>query len=129
MRGFLTCLGVRKTVGSKERLLPLKCDLAKNFNKFQSTFPDGPVYFTTDLLHNSKGKDLKRMKGKSLITVGARALAKHYHRSSEGFWGKLSGTELERNVFANSILEKFLSESVWINIHWLTPEEIMLEVK
>jgi hypothetical protein len=32
------------------------------------------------------------------LTVGARALSKHAHRSAEGFWGKTTGfTEEQRN--------------------------------
>jgi hypothetical protein len=39
-------------------------------------------------------EEMKRMKGQiSRLTVGARAFCKHAHRSSEGFWGQVKGTE------------------------------------
>jgi hypothetical protein len=38
-------------------------------------------------------EELKRMKHPSRLTVGARAFCKHAHRSSEGFWGSVKGTE------------------------------------
>jgi hypothetical protein len=44
-------------------------------------------------------EELSRLDNKNLpqLSVGARALSKHAHRSSEGFWGELRGTELVKN--------------------------------
>jgi hypothetical protein len=46
---------------------------------------------------------MSRIKNPSKLTVGARALCKHAHRSSEGFWGVVKGTEAEKNEMANKI--------------------------
>jgi hypothetical protein len=60
--------------------------------------------------------------------VGARALCKHAHRSSEGFWGVPKGTEIEKNELANSIAKIIVDECVWINIHLLPHQEFIIEV-
>jgi hypothetical protein len=39
----------------------------------------------------------RRLNPPSRLTVGARGLTKHAHRSSEGFWGENRGTELQKN--------------------------------
>jgi len=46
--------------------------------------------------------EVKRQKNPSKLTVGARALLKHAHRSSEGFWGSPKGSETDKNELANS---------------------------
>lgn len=35
-----------------------------------------------------------------MLSVGARALCKHAHRSSEGYWGEPRGTEQVKNQHA-----------------------------
>lgn len=72
--------------------------------------------------------------GKQQLTVGARALCKHCHRSSSGWWlGKegeeLKGSEGVKNERAKKVLERVLSEAVWINVHSLPPELPALEVR
>jgi hypothetical protein len=61
----------------------------------------------------------KRLKNPSKLTVGARALCKHAHRSSEGFWGVPKGTEMEKNELANNLAKLIVDECVWINAHIL----------
>lgn len=43
--------------------------------------------------------ELIRLKNVNLpmLSVGARALCKHAHRSSEGYWGEPRGTEQVKN--------------------------------
>lgn len=48
-------------------------------------------------------EELKRLKNPPRLTVGARAWCKHGHRSSEGFWGQVKGTEIEKNEAADNI--------------------------
>ena len=56
--------------------------------------------------------------GKSELTVGARALAKHSHRDeTESWWGICTGTEAAKNEHAFRILQKILDDAHWINIH------------
>jgi hypothetical protein len=107
-RGVLTCLGVRHTPGSVDKYcLPTRAALERAF---------GQSYTKEE----SKG---------SSLTVGARALAKHYHRSSEGFWGKLRGTEEIRNQQAVSIMNRLLNECVWVNLHCLPKDEAIVEIR
>jgi hypothetical protein len=61
--------------------------------------------------------------------VGARALTKHAHRSSEGFWGLAKGTEIEKNENADSVANIIVDECVWINAHILPHSEMIIEVK
>lgn len=69
------------------------------------------------------------MKNPPKMTVGARALSKHTHRSSEGFWGQIKGTETERNELADKIAKNILDECVWINVHILLHSEQIIEVR
>jgi hypothetical protein len=53
-----------------------------------------------------------------LLTVAARAAAKHAHRGAEGWFGdSATGTADERNVRALTIVSKMLREAVWWNVH------------
>ena len=65
----------------------------------------------------------------SFLTVGARALSKHAHRSSEGFWGHATGTEKQKNEFANKVAVKILRECVWINTHRMLQSETIIECR
>ena len=71
---------------------------------------------------------MKRLKNPSKLTVGARALCKHAHRSSEGFWGNVKGSEAEKNEMANNVAQLILDECVWINVHILPHSEMIIEV-
>ncbi|CAG9318974.1 unnamed protein product [Blepharisma stoltei] len=107
-RGVLTCLGVRRTQGSIDKCLPpSKSFLERAFSQ----------------LHTAEESK------KSSLTVGARALTKHCHRSSDGFWGKISGTEVMKNAVAQQVLDRFFTNCVWINIHCLPNEEPVIEVR
>ena len=46
---------------------------------------------------------MMRSKHVSKLTVGGRALLKHCHRSSDGFWGDNTGNEKEKNARAEQI--------------------------
>lgn len=41
-----------------------------------------------------------KKKKPSILSVGARALCKHAHRSSEGYWGEPKGSESLKNEHA-----------------------------
>lgn len=60
--------------------------------------------------------------------MGARALTKHAHRSSEGFWGNVKGTEQEKNELAENVAKLIVDECVWINAHILPHSEHIIEV-
>ena len=67
-------------------------------------------------------------KGKHL-TVGARALAKHAHRSSESFWGIASGSQEKQNARAVRVLGRLLGRVAWWNWHPLPNGPFVFEVR
>lgn len=78
-RGILTMLGFRKTAGSQDIAWPDIKSLKDSFNAPHTVW-------TPEELARHKNPPSK-------LTVGARALTKHCHRSSEGFWGMFRGSE------------------------------------
>jgi hypothetical protein len=107
-RGLLTLLGIRETPGSINFLPPKKDLLILKFNE----------------LHTKNTN-----KNPSNLTVGARALSKHTHRSSEAFWPESFGKEIEKNKNAEIILKKIMDECVWINIHGLPGDIPIIEIR
>jgi len=76
-------------------------------------------------------EELMRFKNNNLpqLSVGARALCKHAHRSSEGFWGDPRGTEIVKNEHAKQKANKILQSCIWINIHSLPRDEFVIECR
>ena len=72
-RGLLTMLGFRKTPGSQDIPWPSIFELKETFNRPHTVL--------------TEEQKQARKNPPSKLTVGARALTKHCHRSSEGFWG------------------------------------------
>ena len=72
-RGILTMLGHRKTAGSQDICWPPIYELKDSFNRPHTVL--------------TEEQKAARKNPPSKLTVGARALTKHCHRSSEGFWG------------------------------------------
>ncbi|KAJ6228574.1 RNA-binding asch domain protein [Anaeramoeba flamelloides] len=70
---------------------------------------------------------LRQTKRKSFktLTVGARALAKHCHRSGENWWikGTMRGKMEFQNEVALGCLDRVVKNVVWINIHSITLEK------
>jgi hypothetical protein len=70
-RGFLTCLGIRKTIGSLDDVLPPdKEDLEHMYNRLNKIQ-------TEEEINNNPNP--------SILTVGARAIQKHACRPSSTF--------------------------------------------
>ncbi|KAJ1560147.1 hypothetical protein HK405_008067, partial [Cladochytrium tenue] len=69
----------------------------------------------------------------TFLTVGARALAKHAHRSSAGFgWGGaavVTGTVAEKNAAAVKAFATIFEECVWRNMLRLPHNTIVYEVR
>ena len=104
-RDLLTFFGVRKTTGSIDDYIPL--DKILLINKFKE-------------LNNPK----------STLTQGAKALCKHSDRSiSDQFWPTQGGKEKDKNENAEKMLNLFLNECVWINIHLLPHQLIIIELR
>jgi hypothetical protein len=74
-------------------------------------------------------EEMQRAKSFSKLSVGARALAKHAHRSSDGFWGNPTGPEDGRNKHANMIAVNLLKECVWVNVHKMLQSEVIIECR
>ena len=102
---MLTLLGVRQTVGSLNNHLP----------------PD---------INILKSKFIEKNNPKSILTVGARALCKHCHRSvTDPFWPLQKGKDKEKNDNANIMLNLFLENCIWINIHGLPHQIGIIELR
>ncbi|XP_055885668.1 uncharacterized protein LOC129926352 [Biomphalaria glabrata] len=63
----------------------------------------------------------------SELTVGARALAKHFHRDKSDSW--CTESEAEKNRHALQIMQNVLDNAVWINIHWLPHDVFIIEAR
>ncbi|XP_023640718.1 uncharacterized protein LOC17887831 isoform X2 [Capsella rubella] len=63
------------------------------------------------------------------LSHGARALAKHVNRSSDGFWGVLQGTESDKNRRAMDIISHFIGHCCWMNIHIVPPLGEVFEIR
>jgi hypothetical protein len=50
------------------------------------------------------------------LTVAARALTKHVHRSPEQFWGEVRGPAAEKNAAALRLLHDILDRATWWNV-------------
>ncbi|XP_022145214.1 uncharacterized protein LOC111014716 isoform X3 [Momordica charantia] len=63
------------------------------------------------------------------LTIGAKALAKHHHRSSSKYWGTCDGNDYDKNKLAmNSILD-LIAHCCWLNIHIVPPHGIVFEIR
>jgi hypothetical protein len=103
-RVLVALLGVRTTVGCiEDRLPPTKNELLSSF----------------DIPH----------KLGTALSVGARALSKHYHRGEEGWWGTLKGNDIEKNKSAHLFCEKILSNAVWTNLHQIVGSVRIIEFR
>ena len=74
-------------------------------------------------------EEAKRAKSVSKLTVGGRGLLKHCHRTSDGFWGAGTGTELQKNQRADHVARKILKNCVWMNIHIMVHQVILVECR
>ena len=67
--------------------------------------------------------------GQSILSVGARALAKHCKRSKKGWWGTCEGSELKKNEDSRKLAVRMIRNVVWINVHGLPHEVSVLEMR
>lgn len=63
------------------------------------------------------------------LTVLARALAKHVHRSPDAFWGVVTGSAAQKNESARTILRRLLEEATWSNCFGHFKHEVVYEVR
>lgn len=64
------------------------------------------------------------------LTVGARALTKHWGRSSERFWGEsIDGPDGDKNVNACRVLCSIIDDLSWLNVHALPHDTFVFEIR
>ena len=115
VRGLMLVLGMRWTVGSVATVPPPRHELVSAFNQLHMP------------LHVKKKTTKRNIK--HTLTVGARALTKHAHRSSESWWGSMNGSDTTKNLRSQQILDKILDNAVWINVHMLPHDIAIVEVR
>ncbi|XP_020584468.1 uncharacterized protein LOC110027395 isoform X7 [Phalaenopsis equestris] len=71
---------------------------------------------------------LKKSEG-STLTDAARSLAKHTHRSSEGWWGSFRGGDSEKNRLALEIVRRLLNECCWMNVYDIPTHGRVFEIR
>eukprot|EP01114_Cavostelium_apophysatum_P019150 TRINITY_DN6089_c0_g1_i1.p1 TRINITY_DN6089_c0_g1~~TRINITY_DN6089_c0_g1_i1.p1 ORF type:complete len:335 (-),score=49.14 TRINITY_DN6089_c0_g1_i1:143-1123(-) len=106
VRGLLTMLNVRKTKGSVDVFPPNLKQILISFNMKHDTKTPG-VY----------------------LSVGGRALSKHFFRSRDGWWGNGEGKESVKNRKAVEILVRILKNAVWLNVHLLPHNVTIFECR
>ena len=92
--GVLALLGLRRTIGTIPQLPPSPSRLVESF-----AMPHAP-------------------ESTSRLSVGARALSKHWHRSAGGsaVWGgEPKGSDEAKNRMADAVLCRLLATAVWAN--------------
>ncbi|KAJ3179973.1 hypothetical protein HDU85_004257 [Gaertneriomyces sp. JEL0708] len=98
--------GLIRTTGTVFRLPPSKCSLIEAFTR------------------PHKG---------TLLTVGARALSKHYERkakdASHPYWVSLKGSEADKSEQAEQVVRQVLQDAEWKNVHRLNRETVVYEVR
>ncbi|KAF8701581.1 hypothetical protein HU200_033503 [Digitaria exilis] len=68
------------------------------------------------------------VKGCSLADA-ARALAKHVHRSTKGWWGDFNGSDLSKNELAYGAIDSLLRDCCWMNVHLTQPYGPVFEIR
>jgi hypothetical protein len=64
------------------------------------------------------------------LTVAARALSKHAHRSPEAFWGDpVRGSVAEKNARAVEMLNRILDNATWWNVFGHFAHELVYEAR
>ncbi|KAM7465124.1 hypothetical protein LguiB_012686 [Lonicera macranthoides] len=105
--GIQRLLGLAHTVGTiSEALPPPRSTLLSSF-----LLPHNP---------NVKG---------SKLTDGARALAKHLNRSSDGYWGTFCGSDSNKNMLAVDVIRRLIDHCCWLNMHIVPPHGVIFEIR
>ncbi|KAL4193703.1 hypothetical protein AMTRI_Chr06g178070 [Amborella trichopoda] len=100
-------LGLRHTTGTVlDGLPPPRSELLSSF-----LMPYTP---------NAKG---------NLLTVGARALAKHVSRCGKGWWGRLNRNDSHKNALALEVIFHITTHACWMNIHIVKPHGAVFEIR
>ncbi|KAL7145526.1 hypothetical protein ABFS83_07G090100 [Erythranthe nasuta] len=109
----LSCGGVQKLLGFVETI---------------GTNPELLPPTTSTLLSTFLATHNPHVKG-STLTNGARALSKHINRSSQRYWGALNGNDYEKNRQAVEVINRVMSECIWMNMHIVQPHGCIFEIR
>lgn len=63
------------------------------------------------------------------LSVAARALTKHVHRSTGEFWGEVTGSAEAKNQRAVSVLQTILAGTTWWNVFEHFQHELVFEAR
>ncbi|RUP51447.1 hypothetical protein BC936DRAFT_148124 [Jimgerdemannia flammicorona] len=109
--------------------LHLRTTTGSRLARMPPTLNECLVSFTT--VHERKNfQPVRKGVKPSTLTVGAKALTKHWHRDvGSGFWGVATGSERAKNETANAVLAKILTDPAWINLHWLPHDITAYEIR
>jgi hypothetical protein len=106
---MLRLLGMRNTVGTA-------CDTSDASDSLRRICPSRTSLLEAAEQPHRKSNSVKRDNHASL-TVAARARSKHAHRGQEGFFGVAKGSVKVQNEESRKIIQTFLENAIWINIH------------
>ncbi|XP_076910774.1 uncharacterized protein LOC143568509 isoform X2 [Bidens hawaiensis] len=105
--GIQRLLGISHTVGTVPDALPL---------------PRSTLLSAFSLPHNPEVKS-------SVLSDGARALAKHVNRSNGKFWGSFSGNDSHKNMLALKVINHLIAHCCWLNVHIVPPHGPVFEIR
>ena len=63
------------------------------------------------------------------LSKAVRAFEKHEERSTNSFWGKLTGNPLEKENKVKEILQAILQNKTWWNVYYHYKHELVYEVR
>ncbi|RLM57702.1 hypothetical protein C2845_PM18G04770 [Panicum miliaceum] len=92
------------------------------------TVPDGLPPPRSALISSCMRLHQPNVKSCSL-TDAARALAKHVHRSTKGWWGDASGSDSSKNELASEAIDCLLCDCCWMNVHLTQPYGPVFEIR
>ncbi|KAJ7947475.1 RNA-binding ASCH domain protein [Quillaja saponaria] len=92
------------------------------------TIPDALPPSRSTLLSSFKLPYKPDVEG-SALTHGARALAKHTHRSSNRYWGSLDGSDSDKNTIAMDVINNIIAHCCWLNVHIVPPHGAVFEIR
>ncbi|CAO2146241.1 unnamed protein product [Urochloa humidicola] len=92
------------------------------------TVPDGLPPPRIALVSSCMRLHQPNVKGCSL-TDAARALAKHVHRSTKGWWGDFNGSDSSKNKLASEAIDSLLRDCCWMNVHLTQPYGPVFEIR
>ncbi|MCO5599402.1 hypothetical protein L7F22_053505 [Adiantum nelumboides] len=107
IEGVKALLGFRSTIGSvKEALPPARSLLMASFLEANKIDVAG-----------------------TKLTTGARALSKHVHRCSSGWWGNFSGNDETKNELALNNIAYLIQHACWLNVYHMPSNLVVFEIR